>query len=108
MRAIAQRGRVASKSSESRARLAATQRLQRKARNDWDATSQPEWLTEEFYSTEVQPQLTRCSLSKIAKTISVSIPYASDIRNGNRRPDPRHWQALAELVRAERHNLSIT
>jgi hypothetical protein len=46
----------------------------------------------------VRPQLMRCSLSKFAKSTSVSIPYASDIRNGKRGPHPRHWQALAGLV----------
>jgi len=98
MRAIAQRGRVASKSSESRARLASTQRLQRKARKNWDALSQPDWLTEEFYSTTVRPLLIQCSLSRIANALGVSIPYASDIRKGRRRPHARHWQALASLV----------
>ena len=32
-----------------------------------------------------------------ASAIGVSIPYASDIRRGRRRPHPRHWRALAEL-----------
>jgi hypothetical protein len=28
----------------------------------------------------------------------VSLPYASDIRAGRRRPHPRHWLSLAQLV----------
>jgi ribosomal protein S14 len=42
MKEVAQQGRVASKSPESRARLAATQRRQASARWNWDSTSQPE------------------------------------------------------------------
>jgi len=30
--------------------------------------------------------------------IGVSEPYVADIPAGRRRPHPRHWQALAELV----------
>ena len=37
-------------------------------------------------------------LSQIASAIGVSIPYASDIRRGGRRPHARHWQTLATLV----------
>jgi hypothetical protein len=29
-----------------------------------------------------------------------TILYAADIRAGRRRPHPRHWQALAQLVGA--------
>jgi len=43
--------------------------------------------------------LVSATLSEIASAIGVSIPYASDIRKGRRRPHPRHWQALAELTK---------
>jgi CRISPR-associated endonuclease Cas1 len=95
---IAGSGRLASKSIESRSKVAATQRRQQRARYDWQTSSQPDWLTEEFYAKRVQPLLRNASLSKIASAINVSIMYASDIRRGRRRPHPRHWQALAEVV----------
>jgi len=95
---LAKRGRVASKSSEARARLATTQRHQATARYKWDPTSQPDWLTDEFYKAQIQPRLINCSLSQIASALDVSILYASDIRRG-RRPHPRHWLTLAKLTR---------
>jgi transcriptional regulator with XRE-family HTH domain len=42
--------------------------------------------------------LASASLSEIASAIGVSIPYASDIRRGRRRPHPRHWRTLAKLA----------
>ncbi len=96
---ISRQGRIASKSPESRARVSATQRRQQTARWNWNPSSQPDWLTDELYVKEVQPLLRNSSLSKIASSIGVSLMYASDIRRGRRRPHPRHWQALAELVR---------
>lgn len=96
---IAKQGRLASKTPESRARLAATQRRQATARRNWNPSSQPEWLTDEFYKGQIQPRLVNVTLSQIASAIGVSILYASDIRRARRRPHPRHWEALAELVR---------
>jgi|ERR1700730_10548667 hypothetical protein len=32
------------------------------------------------------------------RPLGVSEPYAADIRAGRRRPYPRHWRKLAELV----------
>jgi CRISPR-associated endonuclease Cas1 len=95
---VARQGRIASKSLESRARLAATQRRQQTARWNWHPSSQPDWLTDEAYKTHIQPRLNSVSLSDIASAIGVSIPYASDIRKAKRRPHPRHWHALATLV----------
>jgi hypothetical protein len=98
---VARRGRIASKSSESRARVAATQRRQQTARWSWQPSSQPDWLTEETYTKQIQPRLIGTTLSEIASAIGVTIPYASDIRKGRRRPHPRHWRALARLVDIE-------
>jgi hypothetical protein len=99
---VARQGRIASKSPESRARVAATQRRQQRARYDWQPSSQPDWLTEEFYVKQVRPLLRKVSLSKIVSAIDVSIMYASDIRRGRCRPHPRHWRGLAELVEVNR------
>jgi len=95
---VARRGRVASKSPESRARVAATQRRHAAGRCKWLPSSQPDWLTEETYLTKITPRLARCSNSEIARTLDVSIPYAASIRVGRRRPHPRHWQKLGALV----------
>jgi CRISPR-associated endonuclease Cas1 len=95
---IALQGRIASKSAESRAQVAATQRRQQTARWNWQPSSQPDWLTDEAYTKNIQPRLGSATLSEIASAIGVSIPYASDIRKGRRQPHPRHWKVLADLA----------
>ena len=96
---VARKGRVASKSPRSRARLAETQRRQTTACHKWNPDDHPKWLTDEVYANQIQPLLANYTLSQIASAISVSIPYASDIRRGGRTPHPRHWNALASLVK---------
>jgi CRISPR-associated endonuclease Cas1 len=90
-------GRVAARSPEARARHAESERRHAEARSSWDASSQPDWLTGEFYSQTIQPLLTDVSTAAIRTRIGVSRWYAVRIRQGYR-PHPRHWQALATLV----------
>lgn len=94
---LARRGRIASKSPEARARVAATQRRQAAARRGWEPSSQPDWLTEKAYTTTIQPLLVQSSISEIASGLNVSVPYAARIRLGKRLPHARHWQILARL-----------
>jgi hypothetical protein len=51
-----------------------------------------------LFSQKVQPLLASVSTSVIRSRIGVSRWYAGRIRQGYR-PHPRHWRALAELVR---------
>ena len=95
---VARKGRIASRSPLSRARLSETQRRQTTACHRWNPADHPKWLSEEFYKNQIQPRLANFTLSQIASSIEISIPYASDIRRGGRRPHPRHWKKLAELV----------
>ncbi|HEU0050062.1 MAG TPA: hypothetical protein VFQ43_20905, partial [Nitrososphaera sp.] len=67
------------------------------ARSSWDASSQPAWLTSEFFSQQVHPLLAKFSTSTICRRIGVSRWYASRVRQGYK-PHPRHWRALSELV----------
>jgi CRISPR-associated endonuclease Cas1 len=64
----------------------------------WSPSSLPAWLNEEFYVQKIQPQLRTVKVREIAQAMQVSQPYAALIRSGRRRPHPRHWQALAQLV----------
>jgi len=89
---------VTSHVPQAQARRRETKRLNDLARSQWSPSKLSSWLTEEAYLKEIQPLLAKETLSQIALAISVSIPYASDIRKGKRRPDPRHWNALANLV----------
>jgi CRISPR-associated endonuclease Cas1 len=95
---LARSGRVAAQSSEAQARRAATKRRHDAARCGWLASSQPAWLNNEFYTNKIQPRLATITVPAISSAIGVSLPYAADIRAGRRRPHPRHWQALAEVV----------
>jgi CRISPR-associated endonuclease Cas1 len=90
-------GRQTANSVGARKKHAITARKNALAQHAWKPSDQPEWLTEKFYSEQVQPHLASISVSEIVRQISVSRWYAGRIREGYR-PHPRHWQALAKLV----------
>ncbi|PYX56277.1 MAG: hypothetical protein DMG76_15260 [Acidobacteria bacterium] len=58
----------------------------------------PAWLNEEVYAPKIQPLLAKIANPAIISALGVSVTYAVAIRAGRRRPHPRHWAALAELV----------
>jgi CRISPR-associated endonuclease Cas1 len=95
---IARRGRIASKSAESRVKLSASQQRQRAARRGWLPSSLPPWLTQSSYREKILPRLAAITVPALAKTLNVSEPYAAKVRKGQHVPHPMHWQALAELV----------
>ena len=64
----------------------------------WSPSSLPAWLNGEFYVQKIQPQLSRLKVGELAEDLKVSQAYAAFIRSGRRRPHPRHWEALANLV----------
>jgi hypothetical protein len=64
----------------------------------WDPKSLPSWLTEEYYVQKIQPLLRGKKVREIAERMQVSQPYAAFVRSGRRRPHPRHWEVLAQLV----------
>jgi len=91
-------GRVIGHTPEAEAMRRESKRRHDLARQSWSPSNYPTWLTDDFYAKEIQPRLKGSTLSKIALALGVSIPYASDIRKGKRRPHPRHWRILIELV----------
>jgi CRISPR-associated endonuclease Cas1 len=91
-------GRVVGHNPQAEARRRESKRRHDLERQNWSSSDQPSWLTEDFYATNIQPRLDRATLSQIASALGVSIPYASDIRRGRRKPHPRHWQILAGLA----------
>ncbi len=95
---VAEIGRTVAHTPEARAKQGATQRKHRQAQSAWTASAQPDWLTEEFYETKIQPRLAALGNAAIASRLGVSRWYAGRIRQGYR-PHPQHWQALAQLVR---------
>ena len=91
-------GRQTANSPEAQLKRANTQRHNALAQHSWKPSDQPAWLTERFYADRIQPLLAQVSASLIARQIAVSRWYAGRIREGYR-PHPRHWEALAGLVR---------
>ena len=97
LRRVAPAGRIASHTPQARRKQGNTQRQHRQAEAAWSPASQPEWLTEEFFATEVQPGLVDVASSLIASRLKVSAGYVGQIRKGYR-PHPRHWLALSKLT----------
>jgi hypothetical protein len=95
---VARQGRFASHDPRASARRKATKRRHDLEQSQWSPSDKPDWLNHEVYTTRIQPRLAEVTLSQIASAMGVSIPYASDIRKGRRRPHPRHWRALAKLA----------
>jgi CRISPR associated protein Cas1 len=93
-------GRVAARSPEARAKHGATRRKHAKACSEWDATTQPAWLTSKVFSQQIQPRLGSIRTSEIRSRIGVSRWYAGRIRQGYL-PHPRHWLTLAQMVGLE-------
>jgi CRISPR-associated endonuclease Cas1 len=94
----AQNGRLASHSSEAQANRAEKGRLNTAARRAWLSSDQPAWLNEQSYREKIHPRLAGITVRALASALSVSIPYASNIRSGKREPHPRHWLTIARLV----------
>lgn len=97
MQNVARVGRQTSHTLESQAKRSATQKVNTQAAWDWDPSTQPSWLTPDFYSKRIQPILPSVSRLALVKALGVSPGYANEIRKG-RLPHPRHWQILADLV----------
>jgi hypothetical protein len=86
------------KSKQAKARLSKRISDRAVANTWWDPKSLPNWLTEECYVQRIQPLLRGKKVREIAEAMQVSQPYAAFIRSGRRRPHPRHWKALSEIV----------
>jgi CRISPR-associated endonuclease Cas1 len=97
---VARIGRLTANSPQAQTKRRNTQRRNHEARRSWDQSSQPAWLTEQFFSERIQPALAQTSGRAIARAIGVSYVYATRIRRGAQ-PHPRHWQSLAQLAGVE-------
>ena len=64
----------------------------------WDPSKLPSWLDEEFYTQRIQPRLRMIKIREISEAMHASRPYAALVRAGRRRPHPRHWLRLSQLV----------
>jgi hypothetical protein len=96
---LAKVGRVAAQSAESRRKHSETQRRHEAAKRAWVSSPKAKWPDLSAYVEKIQPALATVTISALAATLGVSESYAADIRAGRHSPHPRHWQALAQLVR---------
>jgi hypothetical protein len=95
---VARQGRIVAVSPEVNARRGEKTRGHNLARSGWAASSQPAWLTNEFYETKIYPLLANIPRSTISTALGVSKTYAGEIRTGRSLPHPRHWQKLAKVT----------
>jgi CRISPR-associated endonuclease Cas1 len=95
---VAHAGRAAAQSAEAQAKRAVTQRRNAFAQYAWKESDLPAWLTEKVYAEQIQPRLAGITSSALSSALGVSRQYAINIRAGRRRPHPRHWLSLAQLV----------
>jgi hypothetical protein len=98
MAQVALIGHSKPKTAKVKARISKTLSDHAVANTWWDPTSLPSWLTEECFVQRIQPLLKHKKIREIAEAMQVSEPYAALVRSGRRRPHPRHWQALAQLL----------
>jgi CRISPR-associated protein Cas1 len=99
---LAKIGRVAAQSPEAKRKHSDTQKRHEAAKRAWRSSPKPNWPNESVYIADIQPRLASVTINVIAFTLGVSESYAADIRAGRRRPHPRHWLHLAELVGVSR------
>jgi hypothetical protein len=95
---VAKIGRMTAHAAGPRARLSETRRRHASAISAWQPSNLPAWLNEDTYTKKIQPLLKDIANPVIMSALGVSVTYAVAIRRGRRRPHPRHWQALAQLV----------
>lgn len=94
----ARQGRIASHTNKAESHRAETQRRHHAAARSWRPSELPYWLNEKTYREKIQPRLVKVTVPAISTSLGISGPYAADIRAGKRRPHPRHWEKLAQLV----------
>jgi CRISPR-associated endonuclease Cas1 len=95
---VARQGRIIAVSPDVNARRAEKTREHNLGCGGWTISSQPPWLTNEFYETKIQPLLCNITRSAISTALGVSKTYAGEIRTGRSLPHPRHWLKLAKVI----------
>jgi CRISPR-associated endonuclease Cas1 len=95
---LAKVGRAVALNAGPQEKRSETQRGHAAAKRAWHSSAQPAWLNEGMYLEKIRPHLSAVTISALSSALGVSESYAADIRAGRRRPHPRHWQTLAQLV----------
>ena len=108
----AQKGRLTSHDPQAESKRAESRRRHAAALRDWIPSDLPEWLDEQVYLRDIQPQLASVTVPAIRTALRISKGYATNIRSGRRLPHPRHWLVLARLTgfppEPADHDLDVT
>jgi CRISPR-associated endonuclease Cas1 len=96
---LAKVGRTIAVGPEAQKKRSDTQHKHEAAKRAWRESPDENWNDPKRYDTEIKPRLGMVKIAAIALALGVSESYAADIRAGRRRPHPRHWAALAALVK---------
>jgi CRISPR-associated endonuclease Cas1 len=91
-------GRVVAQRADAQRKRSETQLRHKAAQREWRLASRNDRIRKEIYEQRIQPRLASVTIAAIASALSVSVPYAADIRAGRRRAHPRHWGPLASLA----------
>jgi hypothetical protein len=73
----AHKGRIAGQTAPVLARLGEKQSTHRRAELSWKPADKPDWLDDKAYVHQIRPRLADVTISNIALTLGVSMPYAS-------------------------------
>jgi hypothetical protein len=85
--------------------VGANQTRQAQALREWNPSDLPRWLDEDAYRREILPHLAKFIVRVIRWKISVTHPYATLVRRGEKIPHPRHCMPLAELSGYEKRTV---
>lgn len=81
---------------EARAAVGLTNARRQRELAAWEAAN--EKPAEETYRREILPLVEKATIPQLMKVTGLSVTYCADIRKG-RVPHPRHWEAIANIVR---------
>jgi len=95
---LAKLGRIETLKPAAQKKRSETQRRHQAERKAWLSSNKSNWPDELTYKNEIQPRLCAVTIASIASALGVTGGYAADIRVGRRRPHPRHWGILEELL----------
>jgi CRISP-associated protein Cas1 len=86
-------------STDAKQRRSETLRGTNAALRDWAADHTADRAAlDRWYSAEIEPRLASLRTSDIRRSLAVSPKYAALIKQGQRTPHPRHFEALAMLA----------
>lgn len=74
-------------------------RSHQKAVHEWNQAN--EQLPKSLFTDQILPTLQSVPLSDMAEATGLSLGYCSFIRRGLKVPHPRHWSALAAMVKSQ-------